>query len=244
MDSAGILGLFDEVIDLVGRTLRTVSDLTEAGDRAGQYRLDTVVDDAVVPLIGAAGVGILSEESGRHHPEREVCVVIDPVDGSTNASRGIPFYATSLAAVDGDGLWVAAVANLATGSVYRAVRGGGATRDGAPIAVAPAVDLGSAIVAVNGHGAGWPPARQFRTLGAAALELCLVADGGVDGYVNLDHRGHGPWDYLGGLLVLAEAGGVFAEREGLDVVDLHHDARRTLLAASAPELLAELAVCT
>jgi fructose-1,6-bisphosphatase/inositol monophosphatase family enzyme len=240
MDASGTLAVFDEVIAAVGRALDTVVDLSRRGERAGQYHLDLVVDEAVVPLLEAAGFGVLSEESGRHHPDRDVCVVIDPVDGSTNHSRGIPFSATSLAAVDAEGIWVAAVANLATGTAYRAVRGGGATRDGEPISVAGEVDLASAIVAVNGRGARWPEARQFRTLGAAALELCLVADGSLDGYVNLDHRGHGPWDYLGGLLVLSEAGGVFAEADGLDPVVLDHDARRTLAAASGAALMEQL----
>ncbi len=240
MDSAGILDVFDDVIAEVTRALSGVDDLTESGDRSGQYRLDVVVDEAVLPIIRAAGLGVLSEESGRHDPDRPVCVVIDPVDGSTNASRGIPFSATSLAAVDAEGLWVAAVANLATGDVYRAVRGEGATRDGRRIAVASEVSLKDAIVAVNGRGVRWPEARQFRTLGAAALELCLVADGALDGYVNLDRRGHGPWDYLGGLLVLTEAGGAAAERDDLEMVVVDHGARRTLVAASGEALLAEL----
>ena len=60
------------------------------------------------------GLGVLSEESGRHHPDRAITVVIDPVDGSTNASRGIPWFATSLCAVDTDGPLAALVINLAS----------------------------------------------------------------------------------------------------------------------------------
>lgn len=82
----------------------------------------------------SAGVGIVSEESGLHEPERDLVVVIDPVDGSTNCSRGIPWYACSLAAVDAEGVVAAMVTNLASGVTYRAVRGEGATRDGEAIA--------------------------------------------------------------------------------------------------------------
>ena len=127
-----------------------------------------------------------------------VCVALDPVDGSTNASRGIPFFATSLCAIDAEGSLAATVANLASGVTYRAVRGAGATRDGEAIVVGPRCDLADAIVGLNGHTAihlGW---RQFRALGSAALELCAVADGSLDAYANLDIDGHGPWDYLGG----------------------------------------------
>src|SRR5690606_9939743 len=103
------------------------------GERPGQYRLDLVADDAAVPVLRKAGVGILSEESGLHDPGCGITVVIDPVDGSTNASRGIPWYATSLCAVDDSGPLAALVVNLATGARYQAVRGGGATLDGRPV---------------------------------------------------------------------------------------------------------------
>ena len=60
--------------------------------------------------------------------------VLDPIDGSTNFDRGIPYYATSLCVLDEHGLRCSLVVNLATDTWYEAVRGGGATRDGAPIA--------------------------------------------------------------------------------------------------------------
>src|SRR5207248_2509612 len=78
--------------------------------------------------------GVLSEESGRHHADRAVTVVVDPLDGSTNASRGIPWFATSLCAVDDEGPLAALVVNLVDGTTYRAERGQGATVDGRVIA--------------------------------------------------------------------------------------------------------------
>src|SRR3546814_17943464 len=76
----------------------------------------------------------MSEESGVHDVERDLVVVIDPVDGSTNASRGLPWYATSLCVVVGDGAHVALVDDQAGGSRVEAVRGGGAHGDGRPLA--------------------------------------------------------------------------------------------------------------
>ena len=74
-------------------------------------------------------------------------------------------------------------------------------------------------------------------LGAAAIELCLVADGSFDGYVNLDGDSHGPWDYLGALLVLREAGGVAADKRGRDLVSVDHSARRCIVAGSDEALI-------
>src|SRR4029453_7812997 len=66
----------------------------------GQPPAGRAADAAAVGVVLGAGLGVLSEESGRHEAGREVTVVLDPLDGSTNASRGIPWYAASVCAVD------------------------------------------------------------------------------------------------------------------------------------------------
>lgn len=234
--------LFDRVAAAVRETLLDVSagELAAlSGHREGQYRLDLRADELVVAPLRRAGLSVLSEESGWHGPPPGpgvVAVVVDPVDGSTNAARGLPFSACSLCAVDSDGPWVATVVDLARGTTYRAVRGAGATRDGRVVAVNSAAERSTAVVGVNGWCAGRPPTWQVRAFGCAALELCAVADGGLDGYVNLDRDGHGPWDYLGGLLVASEAGAVLAERHGRDLTTLGRDVRRDVVAAATPGL--------
>ena len=67
------------------------------------------------------------------YEEGSFAICVDPLDGSTNASRGVPWFATSLCAVDGEGPWVAVVADLVSGTRYDAVRGWGARRDGQEI---------------------------------------------------------------------------------------------------------------
>lgn len=244
MDTQATWALFDEIAAAVRERVAS-SDLAAVGDRPGQYRLDLDADAVVVGPLLDAGFGVLSEESGRHAPEREVCVVVDPVDGSTNASRGLPCWATSLCAVDAAGPLVATVVDHTRSVTYRAARGAGAYvveagREPARISVAAEVEVGDAVVAVNGWSADRPATRQFRALGAAAIELCLVAAGAFDGYVNLDGDSHGSWDYLGGLLILTEAGGTAADRRGRDLVTLDHAARRSIVAASGPGLLADM----
>ncbi len=236
-----LLAVLADTATAVGEAFRTqVADYRAAGERDDQYALDLVTDAVAVERLVGAGLGVLSEESGRHHPEREICVVVDPIDGSTNASRGIPWYATSLAAVDGEGLLAAVVVNQASGVRYQAIRGAGATRDDQPIHVGAPASLDHSILAVNGlppHHFGW---QQFRALGAAALDLCLVAEGALDGYADCTVSSHGPWDYLGAMCVLIEAGGVITDTFDRPLVALEHEARRAPVAASSPELLAEL----
>ena len=164
-------------------------------------------------------------------------VVLDPVDGSTNASRGLPWYATSLCALDGDGPRAAVVANQATGVRYEAVRGGGARRDGQPIGPSGCTDVGHALVALADfcpEHLGW---AQARVLGAAALDLCGVAAGELDAYLDCGRDSHAPWDYLGALLVCQEAGAAVADAAGRDLVVRGYEDRRTPLAAATPELL-------
>ena len=213
----------------------------DRGERPGQYRIDLVADEAALGVLRAAGVGVLSEESGLEDATNDIVVVLDPVDGSTNASRGIPWYATSLCAVDRDGPRAALVVNLATGTRYQAVRGVGATARRSPD---PAL--------VGSHGAPGPAGaerlradhlgwRQYRSLGATALDLCSVADGTVDGSIDWSDS-LGPWDYLGAMLVVHEAGGQMSDGHGRELVVLEHSARRTLVAAGTPELFEQLLV--
>ena len=81
---------------------------------------------------------------------------------------------------------------------------------------------------------GW---RQYRALGATALDLCAVADGSVDATVDCAGDALGPWDYLGGVLLIGEAGGVVADLDGRPLVELGHDVRRTPVSAATSQLL-------
>ncbi|HEX2273694.1 MAG TPA: inositol monophosphatase [Acidimicrobiales bacterium] len=237
----------DEVLELlsasaaaVRRALDGLDDWGPAGTRTGQYRSDLAADDAAFEVLEAAGVGVLSEESGLHHGDRELLVVVDPVDGSTNASRGIPWFATSLCALDAQGPLAALVVNQATGERFEAVRGAGATRDGGPMGPTACRSLGDALLGLTSvppQRLGW---RQVRSLGAAALDLCAVACGQLDAYVDWSQNAHGPWDYLGGMLVLLEAGAAVADALGRDLVTRDATARRIPVAAATPELLAEV----
>lgn len=235
-----MVAVLHEVADAVAAALGDLDDWGLAGTRAGQYRSDLAADAVAVERLVAAGFGVLSEETGRHHPDRPTTVVVDPLDGSTNADRGIPWFATSLCAVDADGPVGAVVVDLARGVRFEAVRGGGARRDGRPIVPSGRAVLDDAVVGLSGwpgRHLGW---RQYRALGAAALDLCAVADGTLDGYVDCSVDAHGSWDYLGGWLVCREAGAAVADAHGRELVVLDHAARRTPVAGATTALLDQL----
>ena len=91
MDDAILQELLAETADAIALALGAVDDWGLAGTREGQYRSDLAADAAALAVLDRAGIGVLSEESGRHRPDAPITVVIDPLDGSTNASRAIPW---------------------------------------------------------------------------------------------------------------------------------------------------------
>jgi myo-inositol-1(or 4)-monophosphatase len=235
-----LLALLHDAADAAARAVAPLADRDEAGTRHGQHHTDLAADAVVVDLLLGAGVGVLSEESGLHEPDRPLLVVVDPVDGSTNASLGLPWWATSLCALDRDGPVAALVVDQVGGARYEAERGGGARCDGVPIAPRPTERLADAVVGLSGlppHHLGW---KQFRAMGAVALDLCAVAAGRLDGYVDCSVDAHGSWDYLGGLLVCREAGAVVSDALGRDLVGRAHGDRRTPVAGATAALHDEL----
>jgi fructose-1,6-bisphosphatase/inositol monophosphatase family enzyme len=232
--------ILHETVTAVRTALDGLKDWGLAGTRPGQYRSDLVADAAALAVLLPAGMGVLSEESGLHDPDREILVALDPVDGSTNASHGLPWWATSVCALDADGPRAALVVNQSTGTSFSAVRGAGARRDGSRIEPSGTSRLNDALIAVTGLPArnyGW---KQFRALGAAALDMCAVAAGQVDAYIDCSSDAHGPWDYLGGLLVCQEAGAPVADAFGRNLVSRDPGCRRTPVAAATAALQAEV----
>ena len=239
MKAVDLHALLQEAADAIGAALGALDDWGLADTRPGQYRSDLAADEAALAVLVGNGVGVLSEETGRHHPEREITVVVDPLDGSTNASRGVPWYATSLCAVDGDGPLAALVVNLASGTTFRAERGAGATVDDRALTPSPKVALNESLIALSGYPRQYLGWYQYRALGAAALDLCAVAGGVVDAYLDCSWNAHGPWDYLGGVLVCREAGAFVVDAHDRDLVTLEYTERRTPIAAGTQSLLDE-----
>ncbi len=240
-----ILDIFDEVVAEVAEELSALQDWGHSGNRADQYNHDVVADGVVVSRLLGEGFRVLTEESGITDPPSsdsgndEITIVVDPVDGSTNASRGLPWYAISLCAVDQDGPVAAHVSNLAIGDRFRAIRGSGVESNRATVEPSGCDQLSDSLLAFS----GWPPEhggwRQYRTYGAAALDICAVAAGVFDGYMDVGSY-HGVWDYLGAGLVCAEVGVELVDGDGKNPIVLDHTQRRAPVVAATPELLEQM----
>lgn len=146
------------------------------------------------------------------------CWVFDPIDGTTNFAHGLPIFCSSIALeIDGEGE-VAAVYDPTRRELFTAERGGGAFLNGRPIRVSAAADLVNAMLVtgfpydvhsrvdeiVGLFGAFVGRARAVRRLGSAAIDLCYVAAGRMDGFWESDLKA---WDIAGGALLVSEAGG-------------------------------------
>ena len=167
----------------------------------------------------APGVQFMGEEQDNAaiDPSRP-CWILDPVDGTTNLIRGLNHSAVSLALAEGGRPVFGAVFNPYAGELFTARSGGGAYLNGQPIHVTGTASLSSALVSV-----GTSPGRRewagmvfsemralyersldVRRSGCASLDLCDVACGRLDAYVE---RWLLPWDYAAGAVIVAEAGG-------------------------------------
>ena len=235
-----LLAVVHEAVDAVVASFDGHDDWGLSGGRDGQYTSDLVADSAALPVLQDAGLAVLSEESGRSG-DAELVALVDPLDGSTNASRPLPWFATSICVVEGDRPRVAVVHDHASGVRWDAIAGGGARVDGAALPHRASVPLDEAIVAINALPSRNPGWGQYRCFGAAALDLCAVADGRFDAYVDFDVDALGPWDYLGGMLVCQEAGVEVADAFDRPLVTLDHAARRTPVAGTGEAFIALLA---
>lgn len=236
-----ILAVLHRVADAVAVVLSANTNWSLSGKKPTQYSVDLDCDNAALAILHNEGIAVLSEESERtgEWGFSDILVVMDPLDGSTNASRGIPWFATALCAVDHHGMRASLVVNQACGrDRYWATRGGGAFRNGQKITHSGCTQLREAVVGISGLPKQRPGWAQFRANGAAALDICLVAEGAIDGWI--DFNSHGVWDYLASLLICNEAGVAVAEHHDCELFVTEHGARRTPVIAATSDLLVAL----
>ncbi|OGW15315.1 MAG: hypothetical protein A2035_03790 [Nitrospirae bacterium GWA2_42_11] len=222
-----------------------------SGDQT--FYIDEMAEKIVVEAIekisqNGISFTLISEECGikRFGTENNIKILLDPIDGSNNAKRGVPYYATSIAILDGERLrdiLVGYVVDLSSNKEYWAIRGEGAWCNGERIicrssdefdmvafeASVPAKDIERLMPLLKSS-------RKVRCLGAIALDLALMGAGAID--VTAIGTPSRSFDYAAGMLILKEAGGIITDIEGGGIGDISAGLERTVpLIASANKVL-------
>lgn len=246
------------VCSAVHRVVREASTSPHRGDMVGMgadgsptEEIDRIAEAQVLASLDAAGVdwNVLSEEIGLVNRGGSRTLVVDPIDGSHNALRGLPFATVSLGLGTGSlgGIDVGVVHDLTTGTTYWGVRGGGAFRDGHPLRVrawTPRHEL--VFINLGRHAAAHAvklagESRRVRSLGCASFEIAMVAQGGADAYLfenDTENRNLRVTDIAAAYRILLEAGGgmVNATMASLEEVPLRLDQHTSVLAYGDPAL--------
>lgn len=213
-------------------------------------KIDKFAEDAVLALMDERGtdLNVLSEEVGFVDRGGKKTLVLDPIDGTLNCVRGIPFFSISMA-VCGKSMSDcdhALVKNLYSGDTYYARRGGGAELNGHRIGVSKFNRDDSIFLMFDGRDVAPETekvkalASRVRTMGCASLEMCLVAQGSAQAhYMNCTNRSRmiRIVDIAASCLILREAGGEVVDLQGgkLDM-EFSLDDRRNFLAYGDPRI--------
>ncbi|MFF8909735.1 inositol monophosphatase family protein [Streptomyces olivaceoviridis] len=232
-----LLELAQEAARRAGELLRDgrPADLAVAKTKSSPIDVVTEMDIAAEKLITdlisgqRPDDGFLGEEGASVEGTSGIRWVIDPLDGTVNYLYGLPTWAVSIAAERDGETVVGVVAAPMRGETYHAVRGGGAWATGAwqgerALACRPAPPLDQALVSTGFNYVTEvrtrqaeiaarliPVLRDIRRGGSAAVDLCDVACGRLDGYYE---RGLHAWDFAAGDLITREAGALTGGRPG------------------------------
>jgi myo-inositol-1(or 4)-monophosphatase len=214
--------------------------------------IDKAAEDAILARFRDLDVTIVSEEVGRFGTGSTL-VVVDPIDGSLNAKRGIPFFSLSIAVADGetmDGVHFGYVYDFGSGEEWVARRGEGASLDGGMLGTILPKEtieiLGFEATRSNLIARDAPKvvdlAYRLRTMGSLALSLCHLAAGRVDAVCSL--KGARSVDIAAAQLLVREVGlaiDLFDSREPFGAAPLDLVGRSRLAAAGTPQLCRQLA---
>ena len=211
--------------------------------------IDKVAEDAAIRFLkrSKAEVNILSEEVGLIDNGCEYTLVLDPIDGTRNAYRGIPFYSISIAIGKSkiSDVEYGIVKNIPTGDTFIAEKGNGAFYNNNKIFVPDVPDnepLSSLSLGKNCNDLTIKLAKKdkVRSLGSASLEMCMVAIGALDYYV-VGREYIRVVDIAASTLILREAGGFVTNVFGKDLdLPFNFDEKTSVVAACSKDLVKNL----
>ena len=208
--------------------------------------IDKIAEDVAIKLLkkSETKVNLLSEEAGFLDFGGKYTFVLDPVDGTRNAYRGIPFYAVSLAIGTSkiSDVEYGIVKNIPTGDVFVAEKGHGAFLNGKQIQICdvPPIDMVSSLTLGKNYDRttlSLAKKNIVRSLGSASLEMCMVAVGGLDFYV-LGNEYLRVIDIAASTLIVREAGGFVKNISGDELdMNLTLDERTSVVAACSEDVI-------
>ncbi|MGD9780228.1 bifunctional fructose-bisphosphatase/inositol-phosphate phosphatase [Methanomethylovorans sp.] len=216
---------YKAIKDLVGKP-EAYTTLYIGADGTPTKLIDDASESAIILELEKAGrsTRIISEECGEKiiGCDPKIALIMDPLDGTHNAAMGIPFYSISIAIANPclSGINFGYVKDFTTGDVYCAELGKGAYLNGNRIYTSARSDIMDFCVSVYGYHPHvtkttnlCQAVRRIRILGCVSLELCYVACGKLDAFV--DVRGSlRLTDVAAGTLILEEAGGIVSDEKG------------------------------
>ncbi len=209
------------VLDNFGKS----KDSRVKGDSKGLVTAtDLAAEKAILEVLSAESVyEIMSEESLNKQELKGPVWVVDPLDGTNNFARSLPFFAVSVGLMDGNESLVGVIIDVVGNKEYYAVKGGGAFCNGEKI-ILPGFDSRYIPMVFLNHGYAETDRIKFKKLadllasdfnilklGTTALELCYVASGAVDGFIC---SGDELWDFAAGIVIAQEAGCIFTDWQG------------------------------
>lgn len=228
-----------------GRTIRPYfrSDRLDIHSKLNEADIVTAADKASEAIIVKSikhlypSHSILSEEMGAENHDSEYRWIIDPLDGTTNFSAGIPVFAVSIGIEHNGTPVVGVVYDPVLDELFTAVKGQGAFLNGTPIHVKENDRLDRAVVStgfpvdknvnpdnnLDNVARVLPLVRGMRRLGSAAMDICYVAAGFIDAYWEMNLH---DWDVAAALLILDEAGGEnyrFRDNRNVSVIASNKD---------------------
>ncbi|MDA4122312.1 MAG: hypothetical protein OK456_03925 [Thaumarchaeota archaeon] len=232
---------WESVLREAGERVQEVRDRlvssSQGSERVGEgaggdvtMRVDQEAENEILDAIKQKGpnLRVVAEEKGESSGNvgARWTVVIDPIDGSSNFEKQIPFYCTSIAVLEGSTLESAShalVRNLVNGDTYFAEAGGYSTKNGSEIRTSGVRDLSMAVIGIDVSKTTLPIVRSVSGLiasarrqvhfGANALEACFMAEGSIDGFVDIRRRMR-VMDLAAAYLIGRQAGATFSDERG------------------------------
>lgn len=237
------LELSDKISEKVERTISDarcdpdLSSITKMGaDGTPTHKIDEIAEDCVIETLTESGKSLvlISEEIGEikiGDDDAEVLMILDPLDGTSNATRNMPCYGISIALADLrsktlddvtlDDIEIAYVKNFPTGDSYSAVKGRGALKNHEKITpISCVTNVSDATLCSYVYRAKserlsnlCSSVRRMRIMGSIAIEMCYVADGAYDAYIDINEIVR-ILDIAASQLIIKENGGIVTDYNG------------------------------